>query len=629
MQKASAGSMDEAFGAAKKASASALAAAKLAKENRAPRNEKEAQAAYDKACKEREAKKTERQTLEHMTDMDPQLKAEMMRDAAKAEMEAAAKEAKALSVLEEFRQKRLAEEEKKRQAEAAKRKQLEAEENLRRLNRASEGSKKQKVTQSAPVARKKKTSSGKGVLGIIVGLGFTIVIGLLIMNTLNGNIGGGMAKKVADIAENHWDKLYASLDVEGELDYRSSSLEEIGQVLDTVGFQFMNQKYERLDEVYIDESTGRRIHAIQERRTSEDVVESSEVLVSEGSWGSRSVIFRGDMDDFYLSQSRGEIPVFLPAQFVLGTTTAAEFGIDDAMIQWMQSGNDTKVGNWEVYTYGSTDNYGNGECSLILTNEEEKKELDLRFFISPESGDYVLKEIWIVFPEEPSVSWTSMAEQLNQNLYQSLNMTELSGINYQIDSLEDIAAKLEENGASFYIPEGSDSRFHEVSNEHVPVPNKEFTAEFPDHAGITMRDEYYDDVVVRFFHPSLLYWEDFADNSHLQPGCLIPGKTTMEELGVTQEMLDAVEKADGGNGTSGYGCYYGDLRVYQCRYKNENPEHWYIHVSKTDPQADYEVGTDFFDITMNFEKVDDQWVLNYWYYAFAMNQAVNQEAAAE
>lgn len=628
IQKAASGSMEEAIGAAKKASASAFAAAKLAKENRAPRNEKEAQATYDKAHKELEARKTERQTLEKMTDMDPQLKAEMMRDAAKAEMEAAAKEAKALSVLEEFRQKRLAEEEKKRQEEAARQKQWEAEENLRRMNRAAEETKRQKSAQTVPAVRKTKKSSGKGALEVVVFLGFAIVIGLLIVNTLNGNIGGGMAKKAVDIVQNHWDTLYASLDVEGELNYQSSSLEEIGQVLDEVGFQFLDQEYTPWDEVVIDESNGRRLHAMYKQWITEEMYEPIEVLVSEGSWGSRTVIFRGIMDEFYQGQSQGEIPTFLPTRFVLGGTTPAEFDIDDEMIQWIQKGNDTTVGNWEVYTYGSTDDYGNGECSIVLTNEEEKKELDLKFFITPESGKYVLHEIWIQFPEDPAIAWTSVAEALSQNLYQSLDMTEKSGINYQTDSLEDIAGKLEENGASFDIPEGSDSKFYQVSEENVSVPNTEFRANFPDFTSITLRDEYYDEVVVRFLRPSVLYWEDYANNSHLQPGYLIPGKTTMEELGITEEMLEAVKKADGGK-NDGYFAVFGDLRVYQCLYKNEDPDAWYMSFDKINVEAAYNVGKDYYDITLKFDKVDEEWVLDYWYYAFAMEQAVSEEAATE
>ena len=219
------------------------------------------------------------------------------------------------------------------------------------------------------------------------------------MNTLNGNIGGGMAKRVVDMAENQWDMFYDSLDVKGDLNYRTDTLEEIGEVLDAAGFQFYNEKYDRVDEVYVDESNGRRLHAVAEWQADGNTINTAEVIVSEGSWGSRTVIFRGDLTDFYQMQSRGEIPVFLPTEYVIKKSTTKQFNIDDEMIRWAQSEIDTTVNGWEVYTYGDTDSYGNGECTIDLTNEEEKKELNLRFFAMPENSDYVLYEVWIQFPQ--------------------------------------------------------------------------------------------------------------------------------------------------------------------------------------------------------------------------------------
>lgn len=417
MQKAKSGAMGEAFGAARKASKEAMKAAKLARENRPVRNEKEAQEFYEKARRERNAKTAERQTLENMAGMDPNLKADMMRDAAKAEMEAVAKENEAKRIWEEFRQKRLDEEEAirqeewKRKQEEQKRKAEEARKEAERKRKAEaearqkEAKKQQKATQAVRPKTAKSKKKGGAIKWLFVllpiaffGFAFWKGTGMTISKFIGKD--QEMADRVAFIADDYWGMFYDSLDIEGDLNYRTSSLEEIGQVWKKVGFRFWTDETAvQSDEVYI---------CSYDYGSTSITAESGEMLSDEyyqvevwdyGS-GKRSVQFDFDTSLYHELQSKGEIPVFLPDEYTLGGTPASEYRFYEDVIQWAQKhdSHDTlQSEGWNIRGYG---NHDGSEVTFIMENEEDKYLL-LVFVQAEGDSVYRLKEVNIKFPADP------------------------------------------------------------------------------------------------------------------------------------------------------------------------------------------------------------------------------------
>lgn len=410
MQKAKSGAMGEAFGAARKASKEAMKAAKLARENRPARNEKEALEFYEKARKERDAKTAERQTLENMAGMDANLKADMMRDAAKAEMEAVAKENAAKKVWEEFRQKRLDEEEAKRQEEQ-KRQQ---EEQKRKAEAARVEAERKRKEDEADRKRqeKKRKAEGKAFnrwkyrffdqpgmkfLTFFMGLVLLGFIAMCIYTSVYEKKNNEMADRVAFIADDYWDMFYESLDIEGDLNYRTSSLEEIGQALKGAGFQFWTDETGvRSDEVYISRSDyGFASFTAESGEMLSD--EYYQVSMYNYSSGRRSVSFDFDTNLYNDLQSKGEIPVFLPDEYTFGITPASQYDIDDELIKWAQnraSHEHLYIGEWDIRAYG---NHDGSQVTFIMKIEEQDKYLLLAFVKAEGDSEHRLKEVKIEF----------------------------------------------------------------------------------------------------------------------------------------------------------------------------------------------------------------------------------------
>ena len=418
MNKAKSGAMGEALDSARKASREAKEAAKLAKQerekqkaNRPARNEQEAQEAYERACREKNAKAAERQALENMAITDPVLKSEMMRDAAKAEMEAVVRVNDTKRVLDEFRQKRLEEEEAKRQEEL-KRKQEEARAEAERKRKKDEADRKRQEKKRK--AEGKTFNRWKDSFFDQPGMKFlTFLMGLMLLGFVAVSIYGSVQEKknsemvdlLAAVADDNWNRIYDSLDVEGELDYRTSSLEEIGQVLKGAGFQFWTDETGvRSDEVYISNS---------DYGSASLTAESGEMLSDEyyqvtvwnyGS-GKRSVEFDFDTSLYNDLQNKGEVPVFLPDEYTFRVTPASEYGIYKDMIKWAQnheSHESLQSGEWIIRAYG---NYDGSEVTFIMKNEDQDKYLLLAFAQTEEDSEHRLKEVKIEFPEEPELPW--------------------------------------------------------------------------------------------------------------------------------------------------------------------------------------------------------------------------------
>ena len=92
----------------------------------------------------------------------------------------------------------------------------------------------------------------------------------------------------------------------------------------------------------------------------------------------------------------------------------------------------------------------------------------------------------------------------------------------------------------------------------------------------------------------------------------------MEDLGISQEMLDEVKKVDPSSETE-HICHYDDLSVYLLYgSKNDDMDSLFINITKNDPNAESEVGSDYVGLELYFELVEDQWILNNWFYSFAM-----------
>jgi len=638
MQKAKSGAMGEAVGAARKASKEAMKAAKLARENRPARNEKEALEFYEKARKERDAKTAERQTLENMAGMDANLKADMMRDAAKAEMEAVAKENAAKKVWEEFRQKRLDEEEakrqeeQKRQQEEQKRKAEEARKEAERKRQAeeearqreekkrkAEQTKQQKAAQSKAKRSRKKGGVVKWLFVLIPIAIFAIGIWEVSGASINKLTGKHqeMADRAAAIADEYWDMFYDSLDVEGDLDYRTSSIEEIAQVLYDAGFQFHDQDSKRSDDIYIDYSSYGGASIFAPIGTYDDPV-YGHVSVYEVGKGRRWVGFEfdGDIASLYTAQSNGEIPAFLPSQYVFGVTTASDFGIDEEMIRWAQKyeGNGfTDGGTWEVRAFGREDSIS-GRFTLIMQIEEENKYLSMSFEKeSEDDGEYVLHAVDVKTPAIPVLAWEYVAEDVFAELTDDLNRSwSTSDIHFGKDSLEDIAQRLYEEGFTFVDAESNGSKEPVIfTTEEGALALSASWGCYDDMdvwVGVNITETEVDGQTIRNIKMSR---DGESDVYELMSQSKVPyilptyykmGITTTKDMYITDDMLQA---------TTDGALISGDWEI-RGSLVTDAPNTWYIWMTKVDGSGA--------QVDLTFEKMDDQWILARMSQSIALGQ---------
>ena len=636
MNKAKSGAVSEALDSARKASREAKEAAKLAKQererekaNRPARNEQEAKEAYERACREKNAKTTERETLENMAITDSVLKAEMMRDAAKAEMEAVVRVNETKRVWDEFRQKRQEEEEAARQAEL-KLKQEEARAEAERKRKKDEADRKRQEKQRK--AEKKSFNRWKrrffdqpGMKALTVFMGFVFLgfIACVIYGSVadgkNNSKDSEMASRVAVIADDYWDIFYDSLDVEGDLNYRTSSLEEIGQVLQDAGFQFWTDETGiRSDEVFIcNHETGSTSITAESGEMLSD--KYYQVAVWNYSSGKRSVAFEFDTSLYNDLQSKGEVPVFLPDEYTFGGTPAWEYGIYEDMIKWAQkheSHESLECGSWKVRAYG---NYDGSEITFIMSNQEEDKDLMLVFKQAEGDNEYTLRKIDIEFPEDSGLAWERFAEEMSITVKEELNaVKEISLVHLKEDALEDIADGLSELGF-YYLDENT-------SYTEVPTillqedGSRSMAAIWSYYDGDTGVDAFLSIMVkdketenIRIIDLLNMSTSDIYElveqeqAPYVLPKSFQLSKDTMEDIGITEEMFQLISKKSE---------IQGDNWFYSVR-ANENGE----KVVRLKRMGDAHEA-----LALAFSQEENQWILERMELSYSYGQEAEEGA---